>query len=154
MYPTETWPAPGPEPAPRRRGRTSTPTLVPLAIVVGVLLGGCIALTVDVGRAGDAVKRSQAAERDAVAAPACRLDGLGLMAGTMAVTNHSSKRSYYLIEVTFEGADGAQLATAHAFVSALGPGQHTQATAHPFTRPPPGPLPGGIVKMDRMSDVG
>jgi hypothetical protein len=105
-------------------------------IVGGILLflglGSCVVLAVAVDDAADDIEDNIASENEResadVSEPDCRTDDVGFMEAEVTVTNNSSERSNYNIEVTFEGDDGAQLETGFLFVSALEPG-----------RPPPRP---------------
>lgn len=57
-------------------------------------------------------------------------DGFGLGEVGVIVTNHSSKRSNYVIDVAIESADGKdQYGTGTALVTDLDPGQRTRTTA-------------------------
>jgi hypothetical protein len=107
-----------------------------VATVIGV--GSCVALTFAVNDAVDDVQRTRIEAQDDVTGVDCTTDSAGFMSATVSVTNDSPERSNYSIDVTFEGADGSQLETAIAFVSALEPGQRTTAVASTVTDAPAG----------------
>jgi hypothetical protein len=127
--------------------------LIVLAIGAVVGIGSCVALVVAVDDASDDVTESEADEARDVGEPECKVDDAGFMQATMQVTNNSSKRSNYTIEVTFENPGGDQIDTGAALVSALEPDQSTAATAQTLTQPP-GDFTCRIVDIERFSDVG
>jgi hypothetical protein len=62
-------------------------------------------------------------------------DILGLRSVTLQVTNHSSKRSDYVIDLSVESADGAtQYDTTTALVNNVEPGQTANPDAFPLTK--------------------
>lgn len=64
----------------------------------------------------------------------CGKDSLGDLDAKVAVTNHSSKASDYLITVAFESKDGSrQITTGNAIVDSLQPGQTTVQDAGGLT---------------------
>jgi hypothetical protein len=140
-----------------RMSGCSTGILVVLGLAVVLGLGSCIVL---IGALDDAVddadekQRAEDAEEWAdVGDPSCELDSAGSMVAVMNVTNQSSERSNYTIEVTFEAADGSELEAASDSVSALEPGQSTTASAQSFTAPPDdGSFTCLVVDVDRTSD--
>jgi hypothetical protein len=76
-------------------------------------------------------------------------DSIGFRTVTMTVTNNSSKRSNYLIDVSFESADGTtQYDTSFASVNNLEPGQTTTAKAISTTKDIP---VDAIVKIKTVS---
>jgi Flp pilus assembly protein TadD len=81
---------------------------------------------------------------------------LGLPTVPVTVTNHSSKRSNYIIEVALETADGkTQLASGFVSVDNLEPGQTSNQTASFFEAMNKGPLPAGakpvLKSVDRLA---
>ena len=65
------------------------------------------------------------------------------------VTNNSSKASDYMIEISAESADGSELFdSSTAVITALAPGQSTNAEAMPFTKELP---TGAICKVKTVS---
>jgi hypothetical protein len=68
-----------------------------------------------------------------VAIESCGTSDFGSVEAKLKVTNNSSKRSSYFIDVSFEGADGSQLDTGMALVNNLEPGQSTVTEATAFT---------------------
>src|SRR5262245_50397607 len=99
---TREWPAVRPGAPPPRSGMSGCAKALIAAVVAALVLGvgACVAVVAAVDHAGRALSQSQARERLDVAAPECRVDSVGLMAAEARVTNHSSKRSNYLIRVT------------------------------------------------------
>lgn len=139
---TTTWysptaPAPGPypyPPAPPPPRPRAHGCLIGGLIAVGAVLvlgAGCVAV---LAVAVDDVEDDRAAEdrreaRDVVLED-CHASALGTMAATVQVTNHSSERSNYLINVVFESPNGRQqLGTAPVIVNALGPDQVAEREA-------------------------
>jgi hypothetical protein len=77
------------------------------------------------------------------------------MVARISVTNDSSERSNYMMEVAFETPDGTeQLTSSPVFVNGLEPGQSTTAEANSLTEPPEGEgsFSCRIVELDRTSD--
>lgn len=68
----------------------------------------------------------------------CKAGALGGPSATVVVTNHSSKPSNYIIEISFESADGkTQYGTGNAAVNSLNPGQSSAPqTADALTTTP------------------
>jgi hypothetical protein len=132
------------------------------AIIVGGLvlvlgLGSCIALafTADqvaenIDEAVDDIEEDDQREARDVGEPDCRVSGSGLMEAELTVTNRSSERSNYIIDVTFEAPDGAQLETAVLFVNDLEPDQSTTDVASTFTEPT-GEFTCRVVEVERFS---
>jgi hypothetical protein len=146
-------------PPPAPSGGTNGCLYAFLAVLaVGVLLGlgSCVALVVladDVSEdVVDDLAEEQAGERDDVSEPRCELGPAGDMQAVMTVTNDSSERSNYTIEVAFNGANGDQLETSLASVSALAPGQATEATASSIADAPSPEFTCEIVNVQRFSD--
>jgi hypothetical protein len=76
------------------------------------------------------------------------------MASTVRITNHSSKRSNYVVDIVFESSDGArQLATRSVFVNDLEPRQSTQRQAGSLA-PSPGDFDCRVSQVQRFSDEG
>lgn len=128
-------------PVPPQRKRAKWPfVLAGVAVLMLVLLGGCIAL---IGAAANEVDDNinAQASADAAGVPAGPLDHaedvtitvcgpdpttLNWGKATVDVTNGSSEPSTYSLEILFESPDGATLhATGYAFVPRLEPGQTT-----------------------------
>jgi hypothetical protein len=86
---------------------------------------------------------------DDVSIAQCTTDAAGMVAHVK-VTNNSSKRSMYQVDVAMEAPNGDQLASAVAFVTTLESGQSTTTDAHSLTEPPPdGQFKCRVVKVDR-----
>jgi hypothetical protein len=130
--------------------------LVAIGVVVLLGMGACVALVVAVGEVAEDVDRSVAAERaaeaDDVAATRCRTDAGEPLAAEVEVTNDSSERSNYTIDVAFESAGGDQIETGFGFVSALEPGQSRVVDIQTLTASP-GPLVTcRVTDVERFSD--
>jgi hypothetical protein len=148
-------PAPMPPPplarAPRALGQGC---LVALAVVAGLtvlLILLAAALLARVSDSADEERRREAAD---VELADCLPTGAGHMASTVRITNHSSKRSNYVVDVVFESADGSrQLAARSVFVNDLEPGQATQQAAGTVT-PAPASFDCRVSQVQRFSDEG
>jgi hypothetical protein len=127
---------------------------VALGIVAGlsallVLLAAALLV-----RASDSADRERRREAADVELTDCVPSGAGFMASTVRITNHSSKRSNYVVDVVFESADGSrQLAARTVFVNDLEPGQATQHEAGTFT-PSPARFDCRVSQVQRFSDEG
>ncbi len=78
------------------------------------------------------------ASADVTGATIGQPDAIGFRAVTMTVTNNSSKRSNYLIDLSIESPDGAtQYDTSIASVNNLEPGQTAAVTGLPITKEVP-----------------
>jgi hypothetical protein len=132
------------------------------AIIVGGLvlvlgLGSCIALALtadeiaeNVDEAVDDIDEDDEREARDVGEPDCRVGESGQMEAELTVTNRSSERSNYIIDVTFESSDGSQLETAVLFVNDLEPDQSTTDVASTFTEPT-GEFTCRVVDVERFS---
>jgi hypothetical protein len=158
-YPPEAAPAYR-VPPPARPGMNGCLVALIVVLVLGTVvgIGSCVALAIaaddvaeDVGRNLD---ENRADERDDVGQPRCETDEVGDMVAVMEVTNDSSKRSNYTIEVAFESPAGDQVDTGSATVSALEPGQSTEASASSFTGAPAGGFTCRVADVERFSDEG
>lgn len=79
-------------------------------------------------------------------------DSLGFRSVTLTVTNNSSKRSNYLIDVSIESPDGStQYDTTIVFVNNLEPGQTTDSDAFPVTKEVPEDAVAVIKKVSRTA---
>jgi hypothetical protein len=133
-----------------------------IALGLAVVLGGvaCVAFVVAVDDAADEVSESvdremadeQARELEDIGEPECYVDDLGYAAAEVDVTNNSSERSNYMIELTFEAPDGSQLDTASTTASGLEPGQTTTASASTVTEAVEGEFSCRVLEVDRFSD--
>jgi hypothetical protein len=143
--PTPTFPAPqAPQVnvVPPKQRRRWPWILLGVGGTFAVLMGGCVAL---IGGAAsqldDAAEEvnedgisngvgSQDATADVGTPSMAAPDAIGVSYVQIPVTNHSSGRSDYWIELVIESADGAtQLETTSAFVEGLEAGQSTTAEA-------------------------
>jgi hypothetical protein len=130
--------------------------LVVLALAVLGGVGSCVALVVVADDVAEDVEEDlveeQADEADDVSEPRCERGQFNDMQAVVTVTNDSSERSNYTIEVAFNGPNGDQLDTAYATVSALAPGQSTEATAASVAEAPTGDFTCDILDVERFSD--
>jgi hypothetical protein len=163
--PTAEWPVPpGPQPsygsypvAPPRPRSGVHGCLIALLVVVALgllaVVGGCVALAVAVENHDEG--ETDASERADVGDATCRVDDASLLVADVPVTNRSSKRSNYIVTLTFESPNGSQLATGLAFVNALEPGQSATATANALRQAPAdGAFSCRVIDVERFSDVG
>lgn len=125
--------------------------LVVVMLLLGLGFVGCVALVaVGVDEAADDLERTgevggvesnsgntaNPPQNDVVSVE-CVTDDRGDMHAELRITNHSSKRSNYFIDMVFETTDGGeQLDTSSMFVSDLEPGQSTTAEMSTFREPP------------------
>jgi hypothetical protein len=153
-YPPHPPPAPMPPPtwvAPRPRGQGC---LVALAIAAGLAVLLILLAAALLARASDSADDERRREAADVELTDCLPTGAGHMASTVRVTNHSSKRSNYVVDVVFESADGSrQLAARSVFVNDLGPGQATRQEAGTLT-PAPRSFDCRVSQVQRFSDEG
>ena len=79
-------------------------------------------------------------------------DTIGFRAVTLTVTNHSSKRSNYIIEMAIESPDGkTQYDTSMAAVNNLEPGQTTTPAAFPITKTVPSDAVVNVKTVTRLA---
>lgn len=77
-----------------------------------------------------------AAESEDITGVECATRQSGFMEARISITNHSAKRSNYLVKVVFENPyTGNQIGTASGFVTDLEPGQSTVEEAISFAEP-------------------
>ena len=155
-YPPHPRPAPLPPPArgaPQRRG-LGRGCLVALALVGGLAVLLVLVAAALLARASDSADRERRREAADVELTDCVPTGAGFMASTVRITNHSSKRSNYVVDVVFESANGSrQLAARTIFVNDLEPGQATQQEAGTLT-PSPERFDCRVSQVQRFSDEG
>jgi hypothetical protein len=153
-YPPHPPAAPTPLPAwgdPRPRGQGC---LVALAVVAGLTVLLILLAAALLARASDSADDERRREAADVELTDCVPTSPGHMASTVRVTNHSSKRSNYVVDVVFESADGSrQLATRSVFVNDLEPGQITRQEAGTLT-PAPTSFDCRVSQVQRFSDEG
>jgi hypothetical protein len=154
-YPPYPPPAPMPPPpgraASRLRGQGCLVALAVVASLTVVLILLAAALLARASDSADDERRREAAD---VELTDCLPTGAGHMASTVTITNHSSKRSNYVVDVVFESADGSrQLAARSLFVNDLGPGQATRQEAGTLT-PAPASFDCRVSQVQRFSDEG
>jgi hypothetical protein len=153
-YPPHPPPAPAPTqawgaPRPRSQG-----CLVALAVVAGLAVLLVLLAAALLARASDSADDERRREAADVQLAGCLPTGAGHMASTVRVTNHSSKRSNYVVDVVFESGDGSrQLAARTVFVNDLEPGQTTQQEAGTLT-PAPTSFDCRLSQVQRFSDEG
>jgi hypothetical protein len=129
--------------------------LIAVAVVgvLGLLGIACVAVVADeavkeIDKAIEETERTDLIEAIDVELESCGIDAAGNLQAELRVTNQSSERSNYFIDVTFESATGDQLDTSFVTVSALEPGQSTTQKAFTFT-----PRPAGDDVTCRVADV-
>lgn len=130
------------------------PRIIPRLIPIAALIFG-VACGQDTG--DQAAAKQATSETDDVAIASCGTDsfGAGNLAAQLAVTNDSSKRSNYTVEVVFESSDGAtQYGSGLVFVENVEPGQATTAEALSTDPVPQAEFGCRLVSVDRTSDVG
>jgi hypothetical protein len=134
------FPPPAPMPsvpgwgAPRPRGHGC---LVALAVVAGLTVLLLLLAAALLARASDSADEERRREAADVQLTDCLPTDAGHMASTVTITNHSSKRSNYVVDIVFESPGGSrQLATRSVFVNDLEPGQATRQQASTLTAPP------------------
>jgi hypothetical protein len=154
-YPPYPPPAPMPPPpgraASRLRGQGCLVALAVVASLTVVLILLAAALLARASDSADDERRREAAD---VELTDCLPTGAGHMASTVTITNHSSKRSNYVVDVVFESADGSrQLAARSLFVNDLEPGQATRQGAGTLT-PAPASFDCRLSHVQRFSDEG
>lgn len=159
-----------PPPQPSYQGQPVTPPQSGMSgclkgglIVGGILLvlglGSCVVIAVAVDDAteelADEIDRDRDAEQEResrdVSEPTCQTDEIGFMEAELTVTNQSSERSNYIIEVTFEAPDGSQLDTGTLLINSLEPGQSRTDTAGALSEPD-GEFTCRVVEVSRFSD--
>ncbi len=124
--------------------------LVALIVVIAIASGGSgddsntatkdTANPVDnAGKVDSASGNSDHPPQNDVQVTGCATDEIGFMEADVVVKNNSSKRSNYMIEVTFESEDGSQqLGTGGAFVNDLEPNQTKNETVSALEDAPEG----------------
>ncbi|MFP5578483.1 MAG: hypothetical protein ACLGIZ_09635 [Acidimicrobiia bacterium] len=95
---------------------------------------------------------AEGTEADDVKVESCAIGEFGTIDMKLAVTNNSSKRSSYFIDVSIDGADGSQIESGLAVVDNLDPGQSTVTDAAIMAEDPGQEFECKIVEVDRMSD--
>jgi hypothetical protein len=109
-----------------------------IAVVLGV---GCTAV---LSKSADEVSKNideniKEQEQDAlndVELEDCKTDDLGFMIAILTVTNHSSERSNYSVDITFTSPDGTQqYGSGGALISGLAPDQTAQEEANALEKP-------------------
>jgi hypothetical protein len=137
---------------------TTAKVLIGIAIAIVVLgLGSCVAAVVLVGAVADEATEAieenvnSEEERADIGELDCRADASGQLVADMEVTNNSSERSSYDIQIAFE-TGVSEIATGQATVSGLAPGASTTATALTGTETPSERFACRLVFVDRRSD--
>jgi hypothetical protein len=146
--------APGPlAPAPAQSGMSGClkAFLIVLAVLVVLGVGSCVVLVVVAEDVGEDLIEEQGDEADDIQGVDCGTSSAGFMAAELEVTNDSSERSNYFIDVSFESSNGDQIDTAFVNVSSLDPGQSTTIEATTLTEPT-GDFTCRVVEVERFSD--
>lgn len=149
---------PAPPPASAGMPGWAKGCLIAFAVVavLGVLGIACVAVVVDeateeIDQAIADQQRNEASEARDVELGECGVDAVGSLNAELRVTNTSSERSNYFIDVVFEGSSGEQLESSFVTVSALEPGQSTTQRAVTLTQPT-GTFTCRIADVERLSD--
>ncbi len=138
----------------------STTAKVLIAIVIAIVvlgLGSCVAAVVLLDTVADEATEAieenvnSDVERADIGELDCRTDATGVLVADMEVTNNSSERSSYVIEIAFETGI-TDIAMGQATVSGLAPGASTTATALTGTEAPNEDFACRLVFVDRRSD--
>jgi hypothetical protein len=123
---------------------------------VGAGLAAALVVAWSADETNEAVADQQATEAEDLTVTECAADPtLNLLKVTTSITNNSSKRSSYNIEVTVESPDQAtKYGTAVGFVTGVEPGQTTTSDLLSADPVPAGEFACRVVEVDRTSDVG
>ena len=143
--------APGP---PEKKGMHGCLKALLIGGVVALVLGvGCVAV---VDQAADDVNEEneerEASIQDDAELVACETNAAGWMSARVRITNDSSERSNYSVDVSFVSPDGSeQYDSGAAIASSLAAGQTTTQEASSTTEPP-GAFECEIVDVVRFTD--
>lgn len=153
------------EPAPERRG-------VPVALGCGVLLLGfvllvaCVVLIAvlvmalvrglgdEIDELRDDRDRQEADASGDAGVPTCSRNEFDDLRAEVVVTNSSSKRSRYAVEVEFLAADGTHLDSSFNTVSRVAPGASATVLIDTLTPAPEEPFTCRVEQVDRWADEG
>jgi hypothetical protein len=144
--------------APPKSGMSGCAKAAIVGVVVIVLLGiaAAVALVVFadevVEQVGEDLTEERADEADDVQSTRCGTNEAGFLIATIDVTNDSSERSNYVIQVAFEDGEGDQITSATAFLDNVEPGQSASAEAS-TTVEPPAQVDCRVVEVERFSDL-
>lgn len=124
-----TGPLGAPASAPAKKRHTVRNVILGLVLVFILGIVGCATLLGTAAKkASDDIDKAKQQAAQEVSLDSCKPNSIGReAAGT--VTNGSSKRSNYSIEVSFVDGDGRQVATSGALVSNVEPGQQAKWSA-------------------------
>jgi hypothetical protein len=103
-----------------------------VAVVVGI--GGCVAIVVVAGDAADDFTEETASERRDIGDINCHVDASGFMIADVEITNHTSKSSNYVLDVSFREG-GTVTTSSAAFLDNLPPDATGTATATTSSTP-------------------
>lgn len=154
------------DPGPVREERRSVPVgfgcavvllgfalLVAVVVLVAALimaLAGAVRGEIDDVRADR--DRQHADARDDAGAPTCSRNEYDDLHAEVVVTNDSSKRSRYAVEVEFLAADGEHLDSSYDTVTRAEPGQSATVVIDTLTQAPEGPFTCRVEQVDRWAD--
>jgi hypothetical protein len=127
--------------------------LIVLVVSTVVGVGGCIFAVSRVDDVVHNVDFNDSDELNDVDVQGCGRSSSGSLQADLRVTNDSSERSNYLIEVTFEDGAGDQVDTGVANVSALAPGQSRDVAVQSFAELT-GDFDCRVAGVERFSDEG
>jgi hypothetical protein len=108
--------------------------LIGLAVAVVLGVGGCVVLVVVAGDAANDFADESDSERRDVGDIDCHLDAGGLMVADIQITNHTSKSSNYILDVSFR-ENGSVTTNVPTFLDNVAPGQTGIATANSAATP-------------------
>jgi hypothetical protein len=125
-----------------------------LTVVLGVVAVIVAATLVDdaVDDFADDFAEGDADEQDDIDSVECGEDDFGNLQATVTVTNDSSERSNYIIQVNFEDGDGTQIASNTVLLDNVEPGQSASAEASTSIEPPD-EVECRVVEVERFSDL-
>ena len=153
-YPAGAYPAGGYAVPPQKSGMSGCAKAAIVIVVLGLLLGGgCVVAALVFGdEVVDNIEDSRDAARRDIDIDSCELDDSGFMVAELSITNNSSERSNYVIEIGFRADDGSQsLETVSVFANGVESQDTVQQSARSITSATE-PLECSVVEALRFSD--
>jgi hypothetical protein len=114
---------PPPRPPQRSLFRRLLPLWIALTVLFVALVSCAIAVGVSVGNEVQKVNKATGNHPEDVRLDSCTADAIGALRATITVTNSADRAATYSVEIAFNAADGAQIASGWALVTRLSPGQ-------------------------------
>jgi len=134
---------------------TLAATAVLLAVAGLLILGGMAAVAAVRGMV-DNIRESRDEDhddaQDDASVPTCSRNSYDDLHAELTVTNDSSKRSRYLVEVEFLAPDGEQLDSSYGTASKVEPGRSKPIVIDTLTQAPEGAFTCRVVNVDRSAD--